>query len=191
MISDEVSGAQISMLRTPVINANLYEAIVAAQGTFMQNGSLYFVPTEGFYPENPQLNGINPINTFPGRPEIAYLTFYSKGRGQIYDRFFDSKVATISGIPEGEYVVGGGLLSSDWSKVYGGISQEFNITAGMDGTSIYIYLPYSYAFSNLDNTSQIGGGLLLTSMLQKCGMGPVSTVPYSGTLPCTKGIGEL
>jgi len=191
--NDMVRNTTIVMTGMPTMNAHLYEAIVETMGSFGVNGSSYMIPASGIGVNN--LPGINPINALADERkenEMVYLQFQSLDTGKIYERFFTEKVGIINGVPSGSYILNGALTNQVMTALYGGFSVNIGITDSMDGKDIYIYLPYSYAYSRLtDRTSKINGGLLLTNMLVSCGIGPVAGTEYTGALPCSKGIGDL
>jgi hypothetical protein len=177
----------ITMLRTPSMRVHFYEAIVDdISGNFMQTGSIYSIVRE--YPDGTQ--GVSVMDS--QREENAFMYFYKAGGGVSESFFFPGQSGVINNLPEGDYLVGAGLISGDWTENYGGMAFGLQITADMDGKDIYVYLPYSYSFSRANNATQQAAGALLASMLNKCGLGPVRSGEFdTSVLPCTKGYAEL
>jgi hypothetical protein len=192
------STETITLESMPRINLHFYEVLIDnPSSNFMQNGSMYSIPTRGIYADigNEELTGVNALGSV--HTEVAQLSLYRRGQGKFYDRFFTTSVGALAGVPEGNYSVGGVLIKTDpatgvWSGIYGGFGTNFTITKDMDGKDIYIYLPYSYSFSQASNDTQMIAGLVFSSMLSKCGFGPISTSgPDANLLPCTKSISDL
>jgi len=173
--SDEIEGLTIRLAKIPVVNLHFYEVEV-------QNLSL-----SRQYLINP--DAISYLNT-KHPDELVHLTFYSYINNQFYQRQFDEKIGRITHIPSDDYIISGTLASGDISV--GGILVNYTLGEELDGKDLYVYLPYIQEFSQAQNEVEAAEGIQdLTSLLEKCGLGPIRDTPVENFNGCVRSYGEL
>ncbi len=161
--SDNISGLAITVVKTPNVKLHFYEVAV-------QNLSL----TSEYR--------INKADVKPiGENRNVYMNFYSVASSKLYERGFSTRASQISDMPAGLYVIGGVLYSkeSDAQGIsslseLGGIMLDYTLSESMDGKDLYVYLPSTIEYRQLATDGQKSYSMmLLSSLLNKCGLGPL------------------
>jgi len=181
--SSELYGATITLTRMPLKNVYLYEVNVRNESVSKQ------------YRVN--INDVGPINTVYNHDgEMVMLRFYSAS-DEYYDMLFTTTSGQISFVPGGEYSISGTMADAEDFTPYGGILADY--TLDEEDGDLYIYLPYTLGFSNIASgdiagfsRQQAEAAATLTSLLQECGLGSVSSEPVHESFEgCIKGYDEL
>jgi hypothetical protein len=169
----------ITLYKTPSINLHFYEVEVQDLSLVQQ----YMIDERG----------VNYINT-KHPDQFVYLNFYRYSDNQFDQRVFDDKVGRVTDITAGEYYITGSLASEE--NVAGGIVTEYTITEDMDGKDLYVYMPYmpaGFSQSDQDNVNEDDMNLteILTGVLDKCSLGPITASPVEDFKGCVVSYGEL
>jgi hypothetical protein len=161
--SDSIRSLTVSLVKTPVIRVHFYEAVV-------QNLSLI-----GKYQINK--DDIRPI----ADNQNIYMTLYGVAEDKLYERGFNTKASTLSNMPAGTYLIAATLYAKELQldgstslKELGAIILNYDITESLDGKDLYVYMPSSIGYKQMTDETQKGEAtIMLTSLLDKCGLGPM------------------
>ncbi len=178
MSSDDLENATITLRKYPVMNIHLYEVNIANNAVTSE----YWISA----------GDVKPLDADTERDESALITFYRVPEGDAYNRFYETGMGTERFIPPGYYSISGTLMSSTLETRYGGFAIQ-GYPVSEEVTDLYIYLPYNYEFQGLtDNSTIVEQVGIFTSVLGKCGIGPVSQEPYdTSNLPCIKAYSDV
>lgn len=177
--SNELEEATVTLLKTPSMYLKFYEVIVQNLTT----SETYRI----------RQDGIAPIRSPPRINTMAYLIFYNN-EGERLEVLSDRASQTVGYITPDLYAVSGSLMEADFSKNYGAFVTTFTVTEGLDAKDVYVYIPYTLEFKSIvDDTERSLASDTLTRVLEKCGLGPITTEPvdldtFSG---CTVGWDEI
>jgi len=179
--SSDLDGTTIQLVRIPVKQVHLYEVNVRNETTLDQ----YRINVNEVGPIGTDYNGY-----YYHGDEIANLKFYTSPV-DYYTAIFDSISGQLSYVPAGSYSVAGSLVNSDYTTNYGTFFTSFEMSE--DDGDLYVYLPYTLGFNNIEGTeAQLFAIGELSSLLSKCGLGPVSETPVHESFEgCIKSYGEL
>jgi hypothetical protein len=159
-------------MRTPVINAHFYEVLV-------QNLSM-----TGRY--DISKDDVKVL----GSDHSVYMNFYDTAGVKSYQMGYNSAGGKVSGMPAGDYVIGGILLSK--GSELGAFISDFSMSEDLDGKDLYIYIPDELGYQSLsDDTEKAGATVTLSKVLIKCGLGPVSTKEIKDFNGCSVGYNEV
>ena len=171
--SDEVADMSVVLDKIPYVNLRFYEVIV--NNITAENKYRIFA------------DGVNPVNTFAERPEMVHVVFFKTPEGVSHDMMFNSGAGVINTIPPADYYVSAILLNSEtFGTAYGGFATTLGLREDMDGKNLYVYIPYVAGFGSLGANETIQTMVRMTSLLQGCGIGPISETEAQVSA-CSKG----
>lgn len=174
MKAADIEDLQVTLFKTPVINLYFHEVIV-------QNLSMnkqYMIRSDG----------IDWINA--RHPEIVYMNMFSYTIVQSNQLIFKNKMGRLSYMPPDDYVIGANMISD--TTLVGAFILNYTITENMDGRDLHIYLPYIPEIANVESDEELGAVMVeLTSLLKKCGLGPIRDTPVENFGGCIVGYNEL
>jgi hypothetical protein len=156
---------EVTLFRMPQITLNLYEVEVSEYqpGSYMIYYGNYIRPIEGLK---------------------AYITFRSAENFQEYTFYSSDPSLTVSTLPPGDYYVVASLSSPDLQKLEGSLTYPFTITE--DTSLLNLYIPaYSGLDAIFDPTQQNLKIAELNEVLESCGIGPVTEIPYVQEEACS------
>lgn len=172
---EELDGVSVTLYGTPGVNLHFYEVHVQELEITQQ----YLINDKG----------LDYINT-RHQNQFAHMSFYSYSENEFYQNSFENRVGRISNIPADNYYVAGILITNGLAS--GEFLYDYTITEGLDGKDLYIYLPYLEGFESIeDDEAYMEKVDHLTTVLDKCGLGPISDSPVEDFKGCVVGYGEL
>jgi hypothetical protein len=174
--SDNISGLTISVVKKPNIRLHFYEVTV-------QNLSL----TKEYRINKADVSVLDENRN-------VYMNFYDVSGSKSYERGFGIMASSVSNMPAGLYVIGAVLYSKDKDAQgisrlteLGGIMLDYTLSKDLDGKDLYVYLPKAIEYRQLTDDSQKAYSMmLLSSILNKCGLGPLNET-VSSFNGCTVG----
>jgi hypothetical protein len=181
--SDNISDLSVSVVKTPFVRMHFYEVAV-------QNMTL-----SGRYEISK--DAVSALNS--GHTIYMNLLDYSENKS--YERGFNSAGGELSMIPAGNYVIAASVL--DKANTLGGIVVGYPISEDLDGKDLYVYLPTTLEYGKIaescitndcfiGKSPEMGGAAAgLSTVLAKCGLGPISTSEIKGFNGCSVGYNEV
>lgn len=133
------------------------------------------------------------IELLPEKRRVLFTMRSSTDKA--YIRQFDSAAGVLENIPAGTYSVIASLTDENLQQIYGQVQLIHIFNESTE--EINVYIPYNAQFAQLNTLTdaQIAAekGFAFTSVLEKCGIGPLAAIPVEGSkvLPCSKGYGEV
>lgn len=170
--SDYLTGLSVTLAKTPLANVQFYEVVV-------QNLSL-----SGKY--DISMNGVRALN----EDQNVLLGLYGISSGKIYQTGFSSNGGRLSMIPAGDYIISGTLFSK--GKELGAFLINYTIREDLEGKNLYIYLPSDPAYGQItDKGEKAVASIILSNVLAKCGLGPISAGQAKGFNGCSVSYGDV
>jgi hypothetical protein len=118
---------------------------------------------------------------------MVHVVFFKTPEGVSHDMMFNSGAGVINTIPPADYYVSAILLNSEtFGTAYGGFATTLGLREDMDGKNLYVYIPYVAGFGSLGANETIQTMVRMTSLLQGCGIGPISETEAQVSA-CSKG----
>ena len=177
--SDKLVGLALTLTKTPVVRLHFYEAIV-------QN-------LTGQYSINKA--DISPL----AENHRIYMKLYDMKANQLYERGFSTAGSLLNNMPASDYIIAASLYSVDKDiqginrvTELGSILLNYTLSEGLDGKDLYVYFPSTIQYSQItDSTQKAASGLMLSSLLYHCGLGPITKNSTPGFTVCIKGYDEI
>jgi hypothetical protein len=170
--SDRLSGLTVSLVKNPVINAHFYSVAVqnlSAAGRYAISQDAISVLESG---------------------QAVYMNFYDMDNVNYYQRSYNSAGGQISGMPAGNYAVGGILLSG--ATELGAFVTNYDLLESLDGKDLYIYVPDEPGYQGITDTAKKAGAMTtLGNVLAGCGLGPISDKEIKDFKGCSVGYNEV
>jgi len=168
----------ITLPKKVFLTLNLYEVVVQNVTALGAQAGTQTFWIDAIGPD--EVGGINHINTDPDHGnEVAYINFYNQGRYALEQNpvAYNTQTGTVQ-LDAGTYSITGVLLSDLLPK--GSFLAEKEITEDLDGKELHIYLPYLEGYESITDTEEEARIMfLLTRILERCGIGPVSETPVT------------
>ena len=118
------------------------------------------------------------------------LSLRSTETDKIYTRVFDEPGEALKGVPVGTYMVIGTLMNEDLTVLRGSLSTFLTLTEGVE--ELYFYVPQNTEFVGMEDQNAIfARSRTLTTVLERCGVGPVQSTAFDGEFPCIKEYSEV
>lgn len=171
--SDELASADITLTKTPVVNMHLYEVVLDNVSSINE----YWIKTGAIRPIDNSL-----------RDGAIDLTVYDPLTYESRSFLYNNNAGTLAGVPAGSHAFSAVLyqsLGTTAMPVNGLLATDFTIREDMDGKDLYMYIPY---YPELDTSGGVETTLsaaLLTNIMKKCGIGPISETEVSEDITCT------
>lgn len=129
----------------------------------------------------------------PLPPNRKVMLTLRSATNNAYVRIFDSAAGTLNQIPAGTYSVTAVLADESMQQAFGQV-QLIHIFSE-DLQELHLYVPSNFQFSQLNTVTDAEiateKGFAFTSLLEQCGIGPVSASAVDPLLPCSRDYEEV
>lgn len=162
---DQLVGAEFQLSRMVPINFIFYEVPVDVVGD-----NKYMI----------QYGAISPLED-----SAVMMNFLSGSKS--FEIFSMEAAMSYNLITEGDYYVGLSLVSSDLNVLEGGLISDVTVSYidGLEGQTVYVYIPRSINFNGVTDDGEIRRlSALYSSVLNECGIGPLTTEEFVQETAC-------